>query len=231
MPGTSSRRPNRRRASSAVLAALLAAMAGCASGHIYSFTATPRRLCPASKTVTLAWNVDGRVSLSAVPPVDGLGREPSTGQKQIPAAARTVTLTASKFLATDLKNEQQIMVFEAPEAIAIGPDSKDVTCDSARREVVAVLAFEASEFDPLVRVLSLENAWDREVAVAHRTAAWTVRPGEKVTLAPRPLPVPDPSVQPAGPWVLRARLKDGETCGTPSARALLHMTFNASIGC
>ncbi len=227
--GTSSRLQTRPQATCTLIAALLAASAGCASGRIYGFAATPRRVCPATRIVTLTWNVEGRVSLSALPPLEGLGHEPSAGKKDIPAAARTVTLTASKFLATDVKSEQEITVFGAPEAIAIGPDATDVTCDEANREAVAVLAFEASEFDPLVRVLSLENAWDREVAVAHRGAAWTVRPRETVTLVPRA--GLSPGVQPAGPWVLRAHLKDGETCGTPSARALLHITFNATIGC
>ena len=83
--------------------------------------------------------------------------------------------------------------------MSLAPDSSDVTWDEARREAVAVVAFEAAEFDAGVRVHALQIAWDREMAVAHRGRAWTVPAGGTVTLEPRPGPTPDAGVFTGGP--------------------------------
>jgi len=149
----------------------------------------------------------------------------------IPAKEGTITLTASKCFAKDVHDDQVLAFVKAEQQTTLAPDGPDVTCDEGRREAVAVVVFEPAEFDAAVRVHALQNAWDREVAVAHRGRAWTVPSGSTVKLEPRPGPTPDPGVFTSGPWVLRARLKDDEHCGSPSAKALLHMLFNATIGC
>ena len=179
----------------------------------------------------VSWSVDGRATLSSTPPMAGLGSVEACGRKEIPAREGTVTLTASKCFARDVRSDQILEFVKGEQQTTLAPDSPDVTCDEARREAVAVVVFEPAEFDPGIRVRALQNAWDREVAVAHRGRSWIVPAGGNVALEPRPGPTPDPGVLTGGPWVFRARLRDDERCGTPSARALLHMLFNATIGC
>ena len=217
--------------SSALLLAVAATVTGCPSPRIQAFSASPRRICPDSKTVTLTWSVDGSARLSSTAPAPGLGAVDRCGRLDIPAKEGEVTLTASKCFAKDVRSVQVLEFVKGPQQTTLAPDSPDVTCDETRREAVAVVEFEPTEFDAGVRVHALQNAWDREVAVAHRGRAWTVPAGGTVTLEPRPGPTPDSGVFTGGPWVLRARLRDDEHCGSPSAKALLHILFNATIGC
>ena len=212
---------------------------GCSGPRIESFTATPRTVCPDTQAVVLRWSVQGDASLSGDPPVKGPGDVPSCGERTLPAAdllasgKATLTLTASKFLSDPARSQQVIARADDPQARPqpFGPDASDVTCDEARREVVAPLAFEPSEYDERIVVRRLQNLTDRPVTVSHRGRTWTLPAQQSVDLVPRAGGPPDRGVMTGGTWIVRAPLLDGERCGTPSARPALGIALQPDLGC
>jgi hypothetical protein len=216
----------------ASLALSAALLAGCSTPRIISFTAAPRRICPETKEVALAWSVDGNATLGASSGGPPFGDVPPSGQMKIPAATSTVTLTASKFFRGSVRAQQVLAVVKDGEPITIAPDSTESTCDGGRREVIAALAFEGSEYDERVVIKRLVNPWNREIAVVHRGRIWTVPPGATADLAPRSRNgLPDPAVGTAGTWILRAPLLDGERCGDASALPALRINLIGNLGC
>jgi hypothetical protein len=203
---------------------------GC-SPQIYSFKGVPRRICPQTKTVTLTWSVDGSASLSADPELTGLGRVPECGQRMVEARPAKITLTASKLFARSVNNEWIVTNIEPDKVESIGPNTEDVTCDEAEKELIASLEFEREEYDPAVIVKRLSNPGSREVSVAHRGRTWTVPPGKSVDLV-TPQSEPAPWSSTAGTWILRVPLHPQEQCGTRSLLPALHdLLLNAALAC
>jgi hypothetical protein len=214
------------------LAFCAAAVAGCSTPNIHAFAASPRRMCPSTKEVVLTWAVDGSATLSSSPGVPGLGAVPAIGRRSIPPMKGTITLTASKFFRGSVQAQQVLSFVEDGETTSMAPDTQDVTCDGAHRQVIAALAFEGQEYDGAVAVKRLSNPGSREILVAHRGRSWTVAPGAGVEVVPRPHDnLPDPAVGATGTWILRAPLLEGERCGDPSALPALRIMLNADLGC
>jgi hypothetical protein len=208
------------------------AVMGCAAPRIEVFSASPRRICPGSNSVMLTWLVDGSAHLSASPAIDSLGPVASSGRRNVPAQDATITLTASRLLAKSVSSQQVLKFLQEGEVATFGPETRDLTCDEVRREVVATIVFEPEEYDGRVLVRHLENGWDRELAIWHRGRAWTLEKGGGLDLVPLPELAPaDPGVLTGGTWVVRARLLEDEHCGDRSASRLLHILLSARLGC
>jgi len=211
--------------------------AGCAAPHVNSFSATPRVICPATTAVVLRWSVAGSASLSADRAIANLGSCPSSGELTIPgsefppSSGTHVFLTASAFFHPPERAEQVIEHAGDAPPPPMGPDSDDVTCDDARREVIAPVAFDASEYDQRIVVTRLRNLSERTVIISHRGRTWTIPSGETIPLLPRAGMEPDPGVLTGGTWILRAPLSEDERCGTPSARPALSIALEPSLAC
>jgi len=177
------------------------------------------------------WSVDGNASLSADTALKGMGVVPSCGRVSVEARPATITLTASKLFGHIARNQQVVSLVEEGKAETMGPNTQDITCDDAHRELVASVAFEPEEYDPAVLVKRLDNPGGREVLVVHRGGAWTVPSGGYIDL-PFERSNSDASVSTAGTWILRVVLRPQERCGTPSALpALRSLLLNATLGC
>src|SRR5258707_14149552 len=132
--------------------------ASCARPEIQSFLVGPRRICPATRVVSLSWAVvKGSASLSADQTLDGMGCVAAVGQKDVPAKPATVTLEASRLFLRPDKRQQIISDVRNGETTSMAPDIRDITCAAEEGVIVATLTFEPSEYDSTVTVTSLRN--------------------------------------------------------------------------
>jgi hypothetical protein len=195
-----------------ISAVVLSILCGaCGPPSIAYYRASPRKFCPQTSAIKIEWFTDGdEVTLTALPPVAGLGEKKGRGTVSIKPAATSIQLDAGdKYDRPKL----QLDLIESGETALVG--SPAIVCGAGFS--VGEVVFEAGEYAPEVVVRSLENRLtDREIVVTHLGRAFTLPPGTAVPLQPE---TPnDPTVRMAHAWVIRVPHLANETCSSSRVR-------------
>ena len=210
------------------LSLLCLGLAACSGPKIYGFRATPRRYCPATRSIHVHWDTNGgHVSLASTAGAPDFGSLAARGDMDIPAQTMVLRLRAEDLFKHSDPNEQRIAEITAPEAHVMGDNT--LAC-SPETGAVALFQFDPDEFgDGLLVTAIASERTDRELEVLHMGRRWTIGPGQRVLLAPAG--PGDPSVRTGHEWTVRAALLPGEACGTRSARPVLALAVTATIEC
>jgi hypothetical protein len=203
-------------------------LAACPGPKIYAFRATPRRYCPATRSIHVHWETNGgHVSLASTSGAPDFGSLAGRGDMDIPPQTMVLRLRAEDCFTHSDPNEQRIAEITEPETHVMGDQT--LVC-LPKEAAVALFRFDPDEFGEDLRVTALANERaDRELEVLHMGRRWTIGPGQKVALAP--LGPGDPSVQTGHEWTVRAALLPGEVCGTSSAGAVVALSVAATVAC
>lgn len=183
------------------VAAMVLSLTACPRIHHYE--ARPLVVCP-TQPVRIAWDVSGWATLSAMPPVPGLGSVAQQGTKSIVLQESTrITLHVANVFGRPAVNHQDVRVvqFDADETVG-----ESTSC--GQDELVAEAVRPVSELDQHLRVLEVElgPGLDRELIVEHHGKSVTLGPDARTSSELR-------GITPAGRWLLRAPLRPGEVCG------------------
>src|SRR5262245_54016164 len=132
-----------------VMASGYAAAFGCA-GKIHTFTVSRQFVCPA-EPITVTWEASGTTTLSAEPPVDGLGRVSESGSRDVTVQASTLfTLKAARIGGTATR-KQEVALAEGRDQ-AIGGDTQ--TCDASG--ISTTFTVTPADWDDRLRIVSID---------------------------------------------------------------------------
>ena len=209
------RHPSERRthARALVLAVVAAAGVACAA-KVARFDIVPSHVC-AGTSVKLDMQVKGTPSVTVSPP---LPQEP--GQTYIPMTTTRFLLKVRRWPLKPVGSEAEVKVMpgDPPEPDEI---TASVTCQA--NKVAGSVQRPAFEWDPRLRVTTVESGEDREISISHA--------GRSATLTPQnPTTNVFAGTSPSGDWTLRSPLKPGEECGADLAPPNL-LNVSAQVRC
>jgi hypothetical protein len=182
-------------------------MSGCPKPHIHQFTTTPPVACPGDE-VTLHWETNGAVRLSATPEVPGLGEKDDSGKQTVTVSGPTrFRLEVSRVFG--LKKEMtESEVLSPPKDLEYGIVDAEgeghFTCSAQTGGLESSFQLDGSHISPNVRIGQVRNMNVRQLVISKGEASEAV--GEGAT-------APGFEGQPAqGLWRLRVPLDEGESC-------------------
>jgi hypothetical protein len=180
------------------LTVVMSSAPGCA--EISDYEVQPARVCP-GETVSIRWKANAGVTLTAEPPIAGLGARPAEGTATVTVDRSTrLTLVAERLF----KNAQR----EWDVVVAPGAPPKPfgglAACNEAERAVVVSFNLAASAVSPAARPVRLINPYDRRLVVA--------KDGVVETIPPRGASERFKDLPAQGAWTIRAPLDTGEAC-------------------
>lgn len=182
-------------------------LSGCPKPHIHRFTTTPPVACPGDE-VTLHWETNGAVRLSATPEVPGLGTKDDSGKQTVTVSGPTrFRLEVSRVFG--LKKElTESEVLSPPKDLEYGIVDAEgeghFTCSAQAGGLESSFQLDGSHISPNVRIGQVRNMNVRQLVISKGEASEPV--GEGAT-------APGFEGQPAqGLWRLRVPLDEGESC-------------------
>jgi hypothetical protein len=176
--------------------------------QIYRFTATPAVACPGDE-VTLRWETNGPVRITATPEVPALRGNNTSGTQTVTISGPT-RFHIETFRVFGLKKElTENEVLSPPKELEYGPPpdtsgQSAFTCSEQTRALDSSFQLDASELSPNVRVGQVRNMNARSLVITQGEVSETV--GELAS-------APGFEGRPAqGLWKLRVPLDEGESC-------------------
>jgi hypothetical protein len=163
--------------------------------------------------------VKGEASLSAEPPIAGIGAVPSTGSRSLTPTVKktTFTITAMR-TGKEIPANQDVVTFtsgeERPIVIKTEPDGAD--------GLVAITILQPADWDDLVRIDTISGHSHRTLRVLH---------GGREVVLPADGSESDQmkGLKVSGRWEIYAALQPGEVIGDPNhappdrLRVLIHL--------
>jgi hypothetical protein len=196
----------------------LSALSGCA-GKIHSFTLSKQFICPA-EPLTLTWKTTGTTTLTAEPPVDGLGKVSEAGSRDVTVQGSTVfTLKAARTGGTATQ-KQEVALGEGRDQ-AIGGETQ--TCDASGISTTFTVA--AEDWDERLRVTAVDGSlMGRPLTIVHAGKTVDLTPGVQGNslLAGERI---------SGEWTIRAPLVGNEQCGVQDSGIPASISLKVRVGC
>ena len=193
----------------------LLAFTSCAS--IKAFQSSPRNIC-AGDTVTVSWDANGQVGLSANPPVPGIGPKESSGSEK-------VTLQRSTRFALNAEGLFSRKTAEADVAVVANARREfGGLANCAVPEGVSLgITLQEPQVSSALKVISVTNMNGRPISITKDHKSAIIAPGQTTT-----------GFEPTsatGLWEVKSALNPNETCD--DALALLHdrLTFRLAFAC
>lgn len=176
--------------------------------HIYRFIATPSLACPGDE-VTLLWETNGPVRLTATPAVPALhGNAPSGTQKVTITGPTRFHIETYRVFGLE-KELTENEVLSPPRELEYGPPpdtagQSPFTCSEQARTLEASFQLGGNDMSPNVHAGQVRNMNARSLVITKGEVSETV--GELAS-------TPGFEGQPAqGLWKLRVPLEEGESC-------------------
>ena len=191
------------------------AFTGCAS--IKSFQASPRNIC-AGDTVTVSWQANGQVELSANPTVPGTGSKQSNGSEKFVLQESTrFTLNAECLFSQKTAEADVTVVANAQRefgdlANCASPDGLRLSLNLQEPQVSSGL-----------NVVSVTNMNARLISLTKDNKTVTIAPGQTTT-----------NFEPTsatGLWEVKSALNTNETCDDALGAVHDRLTFRLAFAC
>ncbi len=191
------------------------AFTSCAS--IQSFQASPRNIC-AGDTVTVSWQANGQVALSANPSVPGTGSKQSSGSEKFTIQQSTRFALNAECLFSRKTAETDIAVVANAQREFGGLASCAIP-----EGMILSLTLQEPQVSSALKVLSVTNMNARPISIAKDNKPVIIAPGQTTT-----------GFEPTsatGLWEVKSALNTNETCD--DALAALHdrLTFRLAFVC
>ncbi|QRN94210.1 hypothetical protein JRI60_34420 [Archangium violaceum] len=182
-------------------------LSGCPKPQIHRFTTMPPVACPGDE-VTLHWETNGAVRLSATPDVAALGAKDDAGKQTVTVSGPTrFRLEVSRVFG--LKKEMtESEVLSPPKDLEYGIVDAEgeghFTCSAELGGLESSFQLDGAHISPNVRIGQVRNMNVRALVIRKGEVSETVGEGAAA---------PGFEGQPAqGLWQLRVPLEEGESC-------------------
>ncbi|HEV7814328.1 MAG TPA: hypothetical protein VGP06_04415 [Janthinobacterium sp.] len=202
----------------AIMLAASASLCGCAS--IQQFDVQPYKACP-GESVTATWLVDsGSASITAQPPLPGLGEVPATGTRTFdPTTNTTFVLTASA-LFKDASRELEVTILPASQAQLLAGIAH---CAVDGPSVTTDISVPASVATPYRQVVMLQNGQARAITITKdQLTAMVEANGHSDAFRNVSLP---------GTWSVSTQLQQGESCPAVLEELAFRLLMTVQLSC
>lgn len=204
-----------------ILAVLLG---GCAK--IKNFRVSPSVACPGDE-VTVTWETNGKTTLGATPPVEGLGPAEKSGTLKVTVSQPTrIQIKASRSILPSTASTEAAVRMAAGEfesGLVDAEGEARFECPGSNRTLSATLALGNSQYSPSARIERVTNMNARPVVISTGTLTETLAPSA-ATRAFENQPV-------QGDWRLEVPLLEGESCEAADDAVSGRLLLKLQISC
>lgn len=195
----------------------LATLASACAAKVNRFAVVPSHVC-AGTPVKLDMEVVGTPTITIDPPL-----EHHTGQRYVPQTTTHFVVSVLRRWPLNSKAGSETEVKVMPGTPA-EPDeiTANVVCQDDK--VIGALPRSPAEWDPRLKVSTVESGEDREILVSHE--------GREARLTPQsPTTTAFDGTSPGGAWTVSSPLRSGERCGaSPAPPSLLNVSAQVRCG-
>jgi hypothetical protein len=202
-----------------ILATLLLTplIAGCA--QIKSFSAAPSTVCP-GETVQIDWKASDKVTLNAVPSLEGVGGGPAEGSRSFAPTKNTRFILEVAGLLKNAQREWDVTVVPSQSSRLLGGVAQ---CEGSPPLVSTSFSIQQKDSSSRIHAVSIENNYHRPLKVSKDDIEAEIAP-DSATDRFKSVPV-------IGTWTIHAPLGAGEACDNVLEAVRSRLTIKAQMSC
>ena len=192
-------------------------IAGCA--QIKYFYVAPSTACP-GETVKVDWEATGKVTLDAVPPLEGMGEGPAEGSRSVtPSQSTRFTLKAPGLLKS-AQREWDVQVIPSESSRLLGGIAQ---CGGNPPSVSTSFTIQQKDTSSRVRAVSVANNYNRQLSVSKEEIEVEIPPnGTTDRFKATPI---------TGTWTVRAPVAPDENCDNALDAVRGRLTIKTQMSC
>ncbi|HEX8873884.1 MAG TPA: hypothetical protein VF780_04595 [Nitrosospira sp.] len=202
-----------------VLATLLITplIAGCA--QIKSFSVAPSTVCP-GEVVQIDWKASDKVTVNAVPSLEGAGAGPAEGSRSFAPAQNTRFVLEVAGLLRNAQREWDVTVIPSQSSRLLGGVAQ---CEGTPPVVSASFSIQQKDSSSRVRAVSIENNYRRPLTVSKDDIAVEIAAGG-ATNQFKNIPV-------IGTWTIHMPIGAEEACDSVLEAVNGRLTIKTQMSC
>ena len=192
-------------------------IAGCA--QIKYFYVAPSTACP-GETVKIDWEATGKVTLDAVPPLEGIGEGPVEGSRSFsPEQSTRFVLKAPGLLKSD-QREWDVQVIPSESSRLLGGIAR---CGGNPPSVSTSFTIQQKDTSSRVRAVSVTNNYNRQLSVIKEEIEVEIPPnGTTDRFKTTPI---------TGTWTVRTPVAPDENCDNALDAVRGRLTIKTRMSC